>query len=76
MDAGFSASLGTRTVVNRLVLNVGGSEIDLPEKEVEQFREALRSGEKIRAIKILREATGLGLKEAKDVVDALDGVSI
>ena len=31
---------------------------------------ALRQGNKIEAIKIVREAAGLGLKEAKDVVEA------
>ncbi|MDR2111500.1 MAG: ribosomal protein L7/L12 [Candidatus Accumulibacter sp.] len=31
---------------------------------------ALARGEKIEAIKRLRETTGLGLKEAKDVIDA------
>jgi len=32
--------------------------------------ESLQHGHKIEAIKRLREATGLGLKEAKDMVDA------
>jgi len=32
---------------------------------------AVDGGNKILAIKILREETGLGLKEAKDVVDSL-----
>jgi hypothetical protein len=32
--------------------------------------EALRRGNKIDAIKAVREATGLGLKEAKDYVEA------
>ncbi|WP_459856982.1 ribosomal protein L7/L12 [Dongia sp. agr-C8] len=31
---------------------------------------ALRQGNKVEAIKIVREARGLGLKEAKDVVEA------
>jgi ribosomal protein L7/L12 len=34
---------------------------------------ALRGGNKIEAIKRLREATGLGLKEAKDLVEAHEG---
>lgn len=29
------------------------------------------AGKKIQAIKVLREQTGLGLKESKDIVDAL-----
>jgi ribosomal protein L7/L12 len=32
----------------------------------------LRKGNKIEAIKVYREATGLGLKEAKDAVEALE----
>lgn len=33
-------------------------------------REALAAGSKIQAIKIAREGTGLGLKEAKDLVES------
>lgn len=32
----------------------------------------LRSGNKIGAIKLYREQTGVGLKEAKDVIDAVE----
>jgi ribosomal protein L7/L12 len=35
--------------------------------------QALRNGNKIEAIKLLREATGVGLKEAKEAVEALEG---
>ena len=35
-----------------------------------EVAEALRQGNKVEAIKRLRAQTGLGLKEAKDVVDA------
>jgi ribosomal protein L7/L12 len=31
--------------------------------------EALRRGHKIEAIKLYRQATGVGLKEAKDFID-------
>lgn len=34
--------------------------------------EAIRSGRKIEAIKLYREAHGVGLKEAKDAVDAYE----
>lgn len=37
----------------------------------DQVIEAVDAGHKIEAIKILREEAGLGLKEAKDVVDSL-----
>jgi ribosomal protein L7/L12 len=33
---------------------------------------ALSAGNKIEAIKLLREATGLGLKEAKDAIEAME----
>ncbi len=33
-------------------------------------RDALQQGNKIEAINLMRERTGLGLKEAKDAVDA------
>ncbi len=36
----------------------------------DEVQDALVSGNKIEAIKRLREATGLGLKEAKDLVEA------
>ncbi len=35
-------------------------------------RDALARGDKIGAIKLLREQTGVGLKEAKEVIDALE----
>jgi hypothetical protein len=37
-----------------------------------RIAEALRDGRKIEAIKIMREATGLGLAEAKTAVEAMD----
>ena len=36
-----------------------------------EFVQILREGHKIQAIKALREATDLGLKEAKDAVEAI-----
>jgi large subunit ribosomal protein L7/L12 len=38
----------------------------------DEIRELIRQNRKIEAIKRLRDATGLGLKEAKDAVDALE----
>jgi len=37
--------------------------------EIEQL---LRQGNKIEAIKVYRQKTGVGLKEAKDVIDELE----
>ena len=40
----------------------------------ERARELIAQGRKVQAIKLVREETGLGLKEAKDVADGLTGV--
>ena len=37
-----------------------------------QIQDALRRGNKIEAIKIYRELTGVGLAEAKDVIDKVE----
>ena len=43
----------------------------LPRADALAIGEALRAGNKIEAIKLYRAATGLGLKEAKDALDAM-----
>ncbi len=40
--------------------------------DVDQVRQLLQAGHKIDAVKLVREQTGLGLKEAKDVVEAIE----
>ncbi|GAA2503128.1 ribosomal protein L7/L12 [Streptomyces longisporus] len=42
-----------------------------PEPWSDEVNALLREGKKIQAIKVYREATGAGLKEAKDAVDKL-----
>ena len=37
-----------------------------------EILDLVRRGKKIEAIKVYREQTGLGLKEAKDYIDSLD----
>lgn len=49
-----------------------GMDRDLPPGNLDQVKEALIRGNKIEAIKRYREATGLGLKEAKDAVEAME----
>ena len=39
------------------------------EEELEEVRRLLQDGQKIEAIKLFREITGVGLKEAKDAVE-------
>ena len=41
------------------------------EDETRAITDCLLAGRKIEAIKIYREATGVGLKEAKEAIDAL-----
>ncbi len=47
-----------------------------PSPEYTAFRDFVESGQKIHAIKELRNSYGLGLKEAKDMVEAIQGGSI
>lgn len=44
---------------------------DLTPEQTDEIADALAAGRKIEAIKIYRSATGQGLKEAKDFIDAL-----
>jgi len=44
---------------------------DITQEQIDRISDALASGRKIEAIKIYREATGQGLKEAKDFIEAL-----
>ena len=44
---------------------------ELSDHQREQILDALKAGSKIEAIKLYREATGLGLKESKDFIDHL-----
>ena len=38
---------------------------------MKKVKAALKNGEKLNAIKIYKDATGMGLRDAKDAVDAL-----
>ena len=44
----------------------------IPENKRRELQDLLSQGHKIEAIKTYREVTGLGLKESKDVVEAMD----
>jgi ribosomal protein L7/L12 len=48
---------------------------DVPAENLAEIRALLVQGNKIQAIKQLRELTGLGLKEAKDAVEGMDAGS-
>jgi ribosomal protein L7/L12 len=47
--------------------------VEVPEPHVQQVEALLRRGKTIEAIKVYREATGAGLREAKEAVDRLSG---
>lgn len=49
-----------------------GTRAGLPDADLGEVRRALGQGRKIEAIKLVRERTGMGLKEAKDFVESLD----
>lgn len=44
----------------------------LTDAQMNAIADVLRAGNKIEAIKIYREATGFGLKESKDEVEAIE----
>lgn len=48
------------------------SELIIDEGVRQEIMMLLRSGRKIEAIKVYREKTGVGLKEAKDAVERLE----
>lgn len=47
-----------------------GERVGMSGEQIDEIRALIRAGRKIEAIKRVRELTGLGLKEAKDLVDA------
>jgi len=53
---------------------IEGQELEIDPAVLEEVRRLADSGQKIEAIKHLREATGLGLTEAKQIVDSLDRI--
>ncbi|HKP23507.1 MAG TPA: ribosomal protein L7/L12 [Dongiaceae bacterium] len=53
---------------------IDGQELEIDPAVLDEVRRLADSGQKIEAIKHLREATGLGLTEAKQIVDSLDRI--
>lgn len=51
---------------------IADQEFEIDAAVLDEARRLNDSGQKIEAIKHLREATGLGLTEAKQIVDSLD----
>jgi large subunit ribosomal protein L7/L12 len=55
-------------------LVVNGKTLDIGPATMAEIQSLIRAGNKIEAIKGLREASGLGLAEAKTVVESLEKV--
>ncbi len=53
-------------------VNINARDLELDPQTVSKLRELLKSDQKINAIKLLREQTGLGLAEAKSLMEALE----
>jgi len=51
---------------------IDGQELDIDPAVLAEIRKLSDSGQKIEAIKRLRETTGLGLAEAKQIVESLN----
>jgi ribosomal protein L7/L12 len=59
------------TLLASLGLGAGGPMAAGDDPRMAEVRALAAGGRKIEAIKVYREITGLGLKEAKDAVDAM-----
>ncbi|MDJ0344975.1 ribosomal protein L7/L12 [Streptomyces sp. H10-C2] len=56
-----------------LILSHLGIAFEEVSPDLREIDELVRQGKKIQAIKVYRELTGAGLKEAKDAVDRMPG---
>jgi hypothetical protein len=63
-------SRGTNAAT-KIDVQTPGEERALPDQISSEVMKALRAGKKIEAIKLFRESSGLGLKESKDFIEAL-----
>jgi len=71
-ERGLSGPPAPRATPGRYLKREGGLAQALPADLIQSVEEALARGQKIEAIKLVRDGTGMGLKEAKDFVEALE----
>ena len=79
MTSGLSTGFTTKKAFtenasfNKINLSIatGADQRDLSAEETKAIVQALKNGDKINAIKIIRAATGLGLKDAKEVAEGM-----
>ena len=64
---------GERIQLQNMLRELQGNPQIQPQErpEIRAIREAMLSGNKIQAIKLYRSVYGVGLKEAKDAIDAM-----
>ena len=67
-------ALEERFGVSAAAMAVPAAAAPAEEEQIEFTVHLLAAGDKIKTIKVVREVTSLGLKEAKDVVDGAPGV--
>jgi large subunit ribosomal protein L7/L12 len=72
LEETFGVSAAAATVAAPVASGGGGGEAAAPAEEKTEFDVILQNvgGNKINVIKVVREVTALGLKEAKDLVEA------
>lgn len=72
LEETFGVSAAAAAVAAPAAAGAGGGEAAAPAEEKTEFDVILQSvgGNKINVIKVVREVTALGLKEAKDLVEA------
>jgi large subunit ribosomal protein L7/L12 len=72
MEETFGVSAAAAAVAMPAAGSAGGGEAAAPAEEKTEFDVILQAagGNKINVIKVVREVTALGLKEAKDLVEA------
>jgi large subunit ribosomal protein L7/L12 len=72
LEETFGVSAAAAAVAAPVAAGGGGGEAAAPAEEKTEFDVILQSvgGNKINVIKVVREVTALGLKEAKDLVEA------
>ncbi|MEK6283328.1 MAG: 50S ribosomal protein L7/L12 [Acidobacteriota bacterium] len=72
LEETFGVSAAAAAVASPAAGGAGGGEAAAPAEEKTEFDVVLQAigGNKINVIKVVREVTALGLKEAKDLVEA------
>lgn len=63
------------TSATRNIISMNGNKLNIDDETIENIRKLLQNNDKIQAIKIIREKTGLGLAEAKTLVETLESIT-